>query len=72
MKIDWTKQRCWVCGGKFEPGHTILTDEKTGKVRRIRRMICVKCGDHAFSPEQYLAGKYKQVAAEMTEELRRE
>lgn len=69
MRIDWTKQRCNVCGGRFEAGHTTQIDARTGKERRIRRMICVQCGDHAFSPEQYLAMKLKEVAGEMRKRL---
>jgi hypothetical protein len=46
--------------------HTI----KTGEEKRIRRMICVKCGADAFSPEQDMAMKLKQVAREMQEKLR--
>ncbi len=72
MKIYWSKQRCWVCGGRFKPGHTTVTNDKTGKVKKVRRMVCVNCGDEAFSPEQYLARKFREVAAGMKEILSRE
>lgn len=37
---DWSKQRCWICGGHFKPGTTTLYNERTGEVRQVARTIC--------------------------------
>ena len=52
MKIDWSKERCSVCGGEFKASSIQVTDEQTGKTSTRKVMACVRCGDTAFSPEQ--------------------
>ena len=59
--IDWRKQRCSVCGGEFKESSIQVTDEQTGKTSSRKVMACVRCGDTAFSPEQYTAQKMKGV-----------
>lgn len=65
MKIDWSKERCYVCGGEFKPSSVQVTNERTGKTTTRKVMACVRCGDMAFSPEQHTAKKLKEVAQEM-------
>ncbi len=65
MKIDWTKERCYVCGGEFQPSSIQVSNERTGKTTTRKVLACVRCGDTAFSPEQYSAKKLKEVAQEM-------
>jgi hypothetical protein len=60
MKIDWTKERCFVCSGEFKASSVQVTNERTGKTSTRKVMECVRCGDTAFSPEQRLAQKMKQ------------
>lgn len=59
MKIDWSKQRCSICGGEFKASSVQVTDETTGRTTSRKVMACVGCGDSAFSPEQYTAQKMK-------------
>src|SRR5579872_4183125 len=65
MTIDWSKERCSVCGGEFKPSSVQVTNEQTGKTSTLRVMACVRCGDTAFSPEQHVAHKVKQVSQEL-------
>ena len=66
MKIDWSKERCSVCGGEFKASPIQLTNEQTGKTNTRKVMACVRCGDTAFSPEQHLAQRLKRVRQEMS------
>ena len=61
MKIDWSKQRCSVCGGEFKESSIQVTDEQTGKSSSRKVISCICCGDMAFSPEQYIAQKMRGV-----------
>jgi hypothetical protein len=65
VKIDWSNERCYVCGGEFQPSSIQVTNERTGKTTTRKVMACVRCGDTAFSPEQYTAKKFKEVGQEM-------
>ena len=65
MNIDWSKERCFVCGGEFKASSIHVTDEQTGKTSTHKVMACVRCGDTAFSPEQRLAQKMKQGGQEL-------
>jgi hypothetical protein len=65
MKIDWSNERCFVCGSEFQPSSIQVTNEQTGKTRTRKVMACVRCGDTPFSPEQRTAQKLKEVAQEM-------
>jgi hypothetical protein len=65
VNIDWSKQRCFVCGGEFKASSVQVTNEQTGKTSTHRVNVCVRCGDTAFSPEQHLAQKMKQIGHEL-------
>lgn len=65
MKIDWSKERCYVCGGEFQPSSIQVTNRRTGKTTTRKVMACLRCGDAAFSSEQHSAKKLKEVAQEM-------
>ncbi len=69
MKIDWSKQRCSICRGKFKASSVQVTDETTGKTTRRKVMACVQCGDTPFSPEQYTAQKGVVTATSVKTEL---
>jgi len=65
VKIDWSNERCFVCGGEFKASSVQVTNEQTGKTSTRKVMACVRCGDTAFSPEQHASQKMKQVRQEM-------
>lgn len=65
MKIDWSKERCFVCGGEFKSSTIQVTHERTGQTRTRKVMACARCGDTAFSPEQRLARSLKEAARAM-------
>ena len=58
MRIDWTKQRCNVCGGRFEPGHTTqIYGQDRERAGQLLEMGVRSVQRRRLSTEQYLAMK---------------